>query len=261
MSQVELNLFAALFLLLFCHKSAQRPLLVCDLPSPSFCEIGYVNVTRDEPRYDFYANSSVAILQFRMHSSQLAVLSPDICETFGLLTDMQLDSLKIEAVHQDAFTACRYLNTINLSRNLIQVLPEQLFHQNLYLRTINLNSNRLIGISDSQFASNSELFSLDVENNHLAAFPASAVKNCTKLYQLYISTNDIFDINAEELIANLPRLSIIYPNRNLFLCSRLQTILNTFRSAGVSVISTALYKPPPIFRMTEIEFFTCIEGQ
>lgn len=199
-------MFRVFFLFLFCTATlAQIPQLFCDDTEATTCQLRNVVLSRDQPRYDVISTQS-EILKVLMKDQTLAVLSPDICETFPRLTSLYATSSLIQIVDQDALASCFALTILDLNTNQIQVLPPDVFRNNFRLSLINLKVNRIGMIFDDQFENNVNLESLYLADNALESFPARAVRNCGRLRMLELHTNNFFELDVGGIVKNCPRL-------------------------------------------------------
>lgn len=229
--------------------------------TPHICRLRNIFLLSDQPRYNlisYESNDLIEVVDF--FDEQLAVLSPDFCETFPRLDAMYAQHNQIEFIDQDAFRSCFYIETIDLSYNNIEVLPPTLLHNNFRLKNLNLALNGIAQISSTLLQRNINLEHINLMSNDLEAFPASVIENSPNLEWLFLHTNNIYELDSAAIIKNAPKLRRVMLNGNLWPCSQVGDVLKPFKDAGLSVEAGYAQRDRP-FRMGEVEGYACIAGQ
>lgn len=253
-----MNLVAALFVVSAVHAVPQ---LFCGYEEmmPQFCGIKNVHIT--QPRYRIFSwFPNAEIESVSIIDQQLAILSPDFCETFPHL--LWIDAIRsgIEIIHQNALHSCYHLQIIDLRGNKIQILPPNLFRNNFKLHHVDLEGNRIGSISGDQFSRNTKLLNLDLQENRLKDFPLTAIKNCRKLYALTLHSNNLLELDVGGIVRQNRKLGFVSFNGNLFPCSKIRSMLDVLEGRNITLDRRFDEIERP-YRMEIVEEFTCVSFQ
>lgn len=221
------------------------------------CLLVGVFSSKDEPNFEVIATKADEIQSVSIYGSIIPVLSNSLCNTFEALEILDLQSLRIEELHEDAFEGCPKLIHLALNNNAIRILPANIFRTSTNLRYLYLNDNKIAKIADNQFVMNAELLYLYLTNNEIETLPSSAFEGTQKLAGLSLATNDLLDIDENGLVAALPQLNYIELNHNEFACARLNGILTTFERNNVKVLSDGRPKQR-FYETNQVGEFTCL---
>ena len=99
--------------------------------------------------------------------------------------------------------ACKYTETINLSRTEISDLPEFYFFYNHYLKELRLARNSIPEIKQRLFEFTREIQIIDLSHNKLTSISIGLFNNNKNLEELYLNNNLITEIDITAFM-NLP---------------------------------------------------------
>lgn len=244
-------------LLIFMCSTTFAQQLFCDdaTSTATICYFRGYKLSRNDVNYRVNNNIPTAV-EVKCPSTKIAVLTSEFCRAFPLMTFFQGPNLNLELILEDAFENCEKIERIDLYDNNLHVIPEYLFAKNTNLRILFLNDNKLFGIMPNQFQSNSKLWWLQLEENDLQEFPIDYVRN-TQLSHLLLNTNNIIDIDVDELV-RLPNIQQISINDNIFPCFRAKYILDRLAQWGIT-IREATKSKSRIFHMGTVNGnFECV---
>lgn len=179
----------------------------------------------------------------RLNDNKIEVISRDLFMHNSQLIEVYLSNNDIISVDPDSFTNCKlmsldlgsnqlsqldltaikHLKELNINNNQLDVLHvpsavERLHAKNNSITVIHSDENNSLEwlyLSSNHFRNISDLVHftklefLDLSSNHLQNFPFAAVKALTQLKELQLSGNKLPEINAEDVVTNLPKLHFI----------------------------------------------------
>lgn len=204
----------------------------------SICKLE--NIRQDPIQIDFKINAihPDKIKYLEITNSIIPVWTDVVCETFPNLEKIKAENNGLEQIIPKAFKKCRKL------------------------KDLQLGYNEILLIQPGTFEMMSNLQILDLSHNELTSFSGRAVRGLDKLNFLYINSNQIFDVNELEIIAECPHLEFIFFDDNNLRCKRIRNILTNFRDNNVSAMHS-----PYMLRLREqspeqvLKFFCLLEAR
>lgn len=238
----------------------EYPEYVCKFNLGGYCTFNGVQLNRSAPHWAAVSEDPTRkVDKVQFTNSRIEFLTSDLCDAFPDLEVVRLGELGLEEVEDDAFFSCDLLKNLRLESNQLKSLPDDLFLSNFNLTTLVLSSNKLTSFNISSLQNCKNLTFLDLENNHLTAFevPGDAAEYLGNLQNLDINTNDISYLDEEALLEALPSLGRIWINQNEFACSRVETMLKSFKARNVKV-ETSLYLRKRFYEVDRVEGINCL---
>lgn len=149
------------------------------------------------------------------------VLRDEICEKYKYLKKLWITSGRIVKINENALANCKDLIVFRATENKISgVLKRKIFAHNTKLEEIWLQENEITSIENGAFNHLKELDVLDLGANFLTMFSSVFTDGLKNLQLLAIYSNDLTNIDMENIMRNSPKLEIFYFNDNCFNCTR-----------------------------------------
>lgn len=241
----------------FASVALALPEYQCYHPNNKVCRLDNVRVSRTQLHFKIVTPYAKTVEQIILASSEIPVLTADICAQLPQLLRLDATGAGIEEIQEDAIYACAHLKELRVSDNLIQVIAPKVFRNHSAIEYIDLGSNRLRAIEDEQFANLISLQYLFVNFNYITVFPASAVKNNRKLLEVHLNNNDLFDLDENELSLYVVQLQNVQLNYNLFSCSRLEEITARLKKEGVK-FGTLGRDKSRVYQLGKVDGLVCV---
>lgn len=176
----------------------------------------------------------VDTVKFTYNSSKIPIITKGLCETFPALNNLQLTSLEVEEITEDAFHACSMLTVLSLESNQIKRIEPITFLHLRNLKELFLHDNRIMELNDNDlFASMQNIENLWLDRNNLTEFSPELLRSNNKLEELRLYSNELSDLEAEQLLEFLPNLKIFYWDDNEVSCTRVVEINRMLISKGI----------------------------
>lgn len=213
-------------------------------------DLSFNNLTR----FDFqYAAGKVEVLNLS-HNSLTEI--KDCFPTFKII-NLSHNHLK-SSTNVNCFTKYDETVYLNLGDNYFSELQPELFHRMSKLETLYVDRNNLTFLSIEIFSRLHSLKILSVSHNHLKEFQHglfehmenlevfdvshnqltdidSYVHSLTNLKRLWMDNNRVEDLDAQQLLNDLPNLQNISLDHNLFSCQKLIGIFRSLKKKNISV--------------------------
>lgn len=213
----------------------------------SVCNITNVQVSGSEAIALF--NTPIAIglptsdevKTIRIRDSSIYKLTSDICKGFPKLEVLDVESIGIAKVSENALKDCHDLKEIYLGDNQIRLFKKHTFNRNKKLEIVSLWGNRLHHLDTNLFSNLVNLKRLILSANRLVHVCAYTFRDLTSLRTLTLHHNLLVDLNADKILSYLPNLFESNLGDNDFRCERLKEIRDVFK-AGKVTLHNAPYK-------------------
>lgn len=202
----------------------------------STCHLKNIKLTIDHPNFQLSASDTSKVKRVEIDNSTIPTVTSIICETFPNLEIIKMESLSIERIAENAFYDCPKLSEIYLGDNRLSKLGKLTFSKNLELKTISLYGNELKHFDNELFLNLENLNDLKLSVNELREIPIKVLKNLKRLQKLSLHHNRLLDLDAKELVKELPNLEQIAIRDNDFACDRLEEILKIFAKHQITVV-------------------------
>lgn len=240
---------------------------VCDIgdyivwPAFTTCTLSYLNLISDHKHFmlipDYPPNE---IKGLRIHSSNMEVLTSDICEALPFLTHFLAQEAGVTSIDLNAFQSCTKLKEISVGNSALTNVPSGVFDSNTEVEGIYIWRTKLTEIDEDLFQHNKKLLRVSFANNQLSSLPEKLFRNnpqlqelklkhnhfsdvsfvqgmpmLKKLTELKLNGNKILDLDPETLIEKFPSLKNLGLSDNDLWCERANEIAVYCRERGVSV--------------------------
>lgn len=214
--------------------------LRCSLEEQQFvtlCKFAHIHETSDD--YDWEPENSYprAIYGLTFEHSTLRVVTNIFCKKRNELRLIHLSYTNVEEITHDAFEECRLLSQLLLTSNKIKTLHQHIFSSNPNLQILHLESNQLQNL-DFSLSSLEHLYELNIGNNYLTELSPDIFEKTKTLKQISIFSNNLADLDVENIVKNLPRLDQIHMDDNEISCVRLGEIFRVFQKSGITYNET-----------------------
>lgn len=154
--------------------------------------------------------------------------------SLGIMT-LDLSANKIRTLNSESFGYLDSLEHLDLSLNYLCHLPFGVFKHLDTLKELNLAHNKLRSLTVSSFSGLTNLIKLNISNNRLAEFDAVALLPFMHISTLDLSRNSLFFLDSHAVHASAPTLSVVVIDDNLWSCTLLQNMIQSFKSVRISV--------------------------
>ncbi|KAL7043456.1 hypothetical protein ACKWTF_001514 [Chironomus riparius] len=144
------------------------------------------------------------------NSASFTTIVPSfICKTFKNLTSIELRSMGIQHVDENAFKDCHELQALDLYNNKISRIDEKAFENNQGLATLYLYQNQLSELPENVFLNQQNLITLWLDNNYFTSFPKKEFAPLNSLNNLDLRGNRIRNI-TDDSFENLKSIKYLY---------------------------------------------------
>ncbi|KAG5880980.1 hypothetical protein JTB14_018709 [Gonioctena quinquepunctata] len=213
-----------------------------DLSFNNISQLGIKNVHNKILEVDLSSNKISAIdfcvsgfIKLKISRNELKSIRQVNCSDVDpKITDLDISFNQISKLSSDTFINLTQLKRLSLAYNNISFLPTGLFSNLHSLVVLNISSNDLKQFFHGTFEHLERLQILDLSNNKITGIKRY-LHSLGNLTELNIQQNRISDLESEELIADLPKLSKISIDNNSFTCDDLIEIIHDFRSKHISI--------------------------
>lgn len=202
-------------------------------------------------------NSSSDVRKLMFQQSTIKLFSGIFCAEFRQLQNLDLKTLSIEVLLEDAFAFCSELKWLSLHGNKIKNLPPKIFYANTNLEYLFLSKNQLKEIDCDLLKNQEKLVELHIASNQLEEFPLSTLRQAKDLMALSMHSNNLIDVNETAIIEQFPKLRSIWFAGNELACIRVIEILRTFEERGIA-LSPYQDQIPRFYDTSKVESITCL---
>lgn len=206
-------------------------------------------------------NHSDTIRTLSVVYSNVPIITSSICETLPNLKKVEFDNAGVEKVDENAFHLCNNLDELEITSNQIEILEKNTFNYNPLLRTLSLHDNDLQYLHIDLFVNLTSLTRLDLSLNEFTHLPPQIFRNLNKLSELVLYHNRLIELDAEQMIKDLPKLSRIRIRDNDFHCDRLSKILEVFGTAHVSFWEYSGQRRSRTYTVTYVKGIECLNDE
>lgn len=209
------------------------------------CTITGLKLTKEDYQFTPVASNPSIITKFLMTDSTVPIVTNSICTAFPNLVKFDTQRDSIEEIHEDAFQNCPNLEYVDFDYNGIGDLKRNTFANLTTLRTLYLYEANIPFITDGLFDDLTNLKNLFFRRSGLTELPSEAFQSLQSLEILSIYSNNLFELDVNNILKYTPNLKTIRLNDNYFMCSRLKEILSVLRRNNVNVESDTTSRDRP----------------
>lgn len=110
------------------------------------------------------------------------------------------------------------------------------------MRELGLEKNQIKQLDDDLFAEMPNIGLLSISENNLTNVSPELFRNNKKVTQLFMYSNDLSDVDAEQIMKFLPILRYLYLDDNEISCTRVVQIYNLLQSKRIYCLPTGSKK-------------------
>lgn len=158
--------------------------------------------------------------------------------SLGIMT-LDLSRNKIRTLNSESFGYLDSLEHLDLSSNYLCHLPFGVFKHLDTLKELNLAHNKLRALTVSSFSGLTNLIRLNISKNRLAEFDAVSLLPFMHISTLDVSKNSLFFLDSVAVHMSAPTLRVVVIDDNLWSCTLLQNLIQSFKSVHVAVETKA----------------------
>lgn len=218
---------------IFTATSNQIPAYDCVTGFHYFCQFSHIYLNKTHFQFEPDADIN-DVRKIRLINSYIPVLSEDLCTTFPNIIIFEATSIYIEEFVENAFENCTNMKKLDLRLNHITKLPENIFNTNQELTELWLHSNKLEAI-DSQFSNISKLETLSLGNNLIKNLSIDKMQGLDNLAGLFLDSNELTNLNADEIIRAFPSLRTINYSNNPIPCTIVKELNSKFKDENIDI--------------------------
>lgn len=226
----------------------------CHFDDKSWCVLIGID-SNDRPVFSEKGNSAVTKITY--DQSTIRAYTSSTCTTFQQLENLDLKTLSLEVIHENAFEACTELKWLNLHGNKIRNLEAETFFHNTKLEVLFLSGNKLKEINCNLLKYLVKLTELHVASNLLQEFPLQFLQSSVDLVTLSFHSNYLSDFNETLVIKLFPRLRNIWFDGNDLACDRIPAITEAFNAKGIAMNSYH-YQRTRFHDTTKVDGYLCL---
>lgn len=221
----------------------EKPTYKCTISSGTTCTFRNILLNSSHFEWDPTADDPSIVEIVSFVDCRIPVVTKNICETFLNIDNFYMPGQAVEKIVSDALNKCLKMKILNLNSNFIEELHPDTFVSNKNLESLILWGNRIKHLNDHDiFINLRSLMYLDLEHNNMTVFSPELIRNNTNLLAIWLSSNDLSDIDAEEIVNMLPDLEGFYLNGNEIACTRLVDIYKMFEKENIRFLRTLSFK-------------------
>lgn len=200
------------------------------------CTISRLKLTRDDYEIEPVVTYFWAIERFEFQSSTVPILASGICDVMPNLKEFYADSVSLEEIEENAFNRCKGLTKISIRHNNLSILPKTTFKGLNELKELRIFGGNL-PVFDVDLTDLKELSLLSLCSLSITEFSPGILRAQKKLWRLDLYSNNLYDLNVEELLNFTPKLIFIDLADNNFKCSRLKAIITILKQKKYWIIN------------------------
>lgn len=167
---------------------------------------------------------------------KIEVLSKGICEMLPNLEVYLLWDLLIEEIEEDTFHACHKLQILIVHNATLSYIPKNLFKGLVNLESLRLAGGNLTTL-DFDITDSKNLIQVAFYAFNLSVFRPEILREQRKLEHLRIMSNQLFNLDIDQILRNAPNMKKIDLADNNFKCSRLEEILDVLKAKNIEATS------------------------
>lgn len=157
------------------------------------------------------------------------------------ITVLHLDHNSLYNIPYTFFENVTKLEILGLQCNHIKNIDPRLFKNILNLKSLNLSYNNLVTLHYETFYFSKFLLSLDLSHNNLQFIHNLTFHYLPKLKHLYLNNNKLKFVNIDNLLSHSHDLKTVSLQGNLWICTKLLTMVQEFRVKDVFLMSENHY--------------------
>lgn len=159
-----------------------------------------------------------------------------MCETFLKLEQLEIVETDIHSISPNAFVRCKEMESLKLIKTRVKNgLTGQIFDSNVNLRELVLDGVGLTTFDCDLVRNLEKLETLVVANNKLKYIAFYRMPRLDRLRNLVVSANHLLDFDEHEILRKCPSLTNIDISQNYLDCTRVQLMLEAFKTRDVYV--------------------------
>ncbi len=152
-----------------CLNPFNKVLNLGSLDSPRIKELIISNKIYNGTKNPFTYDAIVFVNTLKIQFNELSIVKAKWCPPFVNLTELWINSNKIEEIDSEAFVSLNQLRYLDLSFNKLVSIKSGTFQSLTNLVELNLAHNRIFEIENSLFESLFKLEKLNLKSNQLEA--------------------------------------------------------------------------------------------
>lgn len=190
------------------------PIHTCKLNHRQICRFSKLNF--NSTHLNFHPKSLIPENQVKVvdlggntfeWSSKIHTLTDDICKKFPNINYYRAFYLGLERIQANAFSNCRALEKLDLSRNKLMFLCPHILEHNSLITHLVINDNLIRHIDAVMFKTLGNLKLLNVDKNRLLEFPVKEMKALVNLKVLVLSNNpDLQEFDENDIMEKFPSI-------------------------------------------------------
>lgn len=196
------------------------------------CRLDALNLTRTDYIIEPVTKDATELIRIII-TGTVPILAKGICEALPNLKSFEANTLHIEEIEEDAFVACKKLTRLNLHINKLIKLKKNTFSGLVHLEQLFLPGGNLSTI-DIDLRGLKQLQIIVLAALNLTVFRPEMIQDQTQLERLALYSNELFNLDIDELLKYTPNLKRIDLADNNFKCSRLEEIVKIARMKNIN---------------------------
>lgn len=198
----------------------------------------FSNINDDLSEFLMPRDLGIKIKNIRFENSTIQVFSQDLCAAFPDASIVKMESLNLLKISYYALQKCFNLTHISFENNKLTFIAQNLFENNLELKYISFRKNLLEKFDFQSILHLTKFGSLNLAENHLTPLIFEKLPILDKIIVLKISSNQLTDLNDQEIVSKFRNLEVIDIHDNPFNCLRLLEIIRVFSMKFISTNRT-----------------------
>lgn len=165
------------------------------------CDIHGVTIKKPN-QYEFklacpFQNSFERVRKIVFEKSKVEFLPKSLFNTLRNVQKAEIKHVTLKSIHPEAFLYAKYLEILDLSNNLLEILGSKEFMGTRALRILKLNNNQIYFIDDEAFDGLSALEILMLNRNQLKFISSAILAPLVNLKSLDLSENHLTNTRKE----------------------------------------------------------------
>jgi len=244
------SILSFILLLITISNAEEIPTFECtqlERPDPTFCVLNNIDLAPGQLRFKAHSNDPLKVEVVLIgEPSNLSVFTSDICDTFPNVQRIRTHKLELTEIDEDALKNCHHLKDFEIYAGKLQTIKTNTFNHVKTLDYIGLQNLQLKGdFHGDLFKGLDKLTILDVSKTNINSLSVDLFRDLKNLESLYFFSNNIKDLDIEQLLKYTPNLKHINLRDNDFNCERLKVILSVLKEANVDTNYANMYPEIP----------------